>query len=284
MVKKIALTGLCLLLTAAGVIATTYFLIEKLAVPPPYWIVPIFGSLGGVIGGILRRDGSIFYCEFRDDSIELGIVADILLGLGGSSAALFLFAGTLQFDPDKPSSFMLLAAVSVIAGVFGRRVLELAGSKLLDIARKEARNEAKRVTNTQVAEPAALTYANEARYMISGGNFEAALTLADAALERDPEFAGAYIEKGRALHRLERTNDALEAVEEARKRAPTHPTVLYNRACYNSVLGAPSEQIIDDLDKAFTANPRLKPGAKDDIDLERIRQLPEFQQLVLDND
>jgi hypothetical protein len=104
-VDSIILTLLGIGLVAASLWGAMAFLTYRLGVPGGYWLVPIFGSLGGIVGGILRADNKLELCSFDDASkVSLGVVGDIVVALGGASALTFLFGGTLlKFDPKEPS-------------------------------------------------------------------------------------------------------------------------------------------------------------------------------------
>jgi tetratricopeptide (TPR) repeat protein len=262
----------------------TWFLTAELGMHRAYWIVPIFGAGGGLVGSLLRGDGRFIPCDTDQRSgLQLGAVADLFIGLGGAASALFLFSGTLQFVPDKPDSYVLIISVSFLAGVFGKRLLDLAGKRLLDLAREQAREEAKKEVRSELAEPAAVAYTTAALELNKVGRHEEAVKLAELAIERDPTYVNAILEKGRALHRLRRTAEALSVIEEALKRWPEGPRLLYNRACYRAVLGHPTEDVLADLRLALGGHPALRRVAKDDADLASVRDLPGFQELVKDN-
>ena len=124
------------------------------------------------------------------------------------------------------------------------------------------------------------SYTHQARQKINQRDFESGLKLAQRALEASPRDAEAYIEKGRALKRLGRLNEALQSVEEGLNARPDDPRLLYNRACYRSLLGEDDEAVLGDLEKAFTLMPKLKENASMDSDLQRVQKLDRFRELV----
>ena len=138
------LTVLGVLLVAASVWAAMAFVTIRLGLPGGYWLVPIFGALGGVVGGILRSDNKVDLCSFESASkIKLGTLGDLVMGLGGASALVFLFGGTLlKFSPNDAQSLVLLVSVSFVGGAYGRNVVEIAGEKLIRKAREEANTSA----------------------------------------------------------------------------------------------------------------------------------------------
>jgi tetratricopeptide (TPR) repeat protein len=103
------------------------------------------------------------------------------------------------------------------------------------------------------------------------------------ASDDDPNRIPALIAKGRALHRLGKTREALQVVEEVLAREPDHFSARYNKACYRLRVGHPIQEVLETLALAFKLAPFLKDYALWDPDLEPIREDPAFRALV-DND
>lgn len=324
------LTLLGLVLVAASVWGAMRFLVWHLCVPAAYWLVPIFGALGGVVGGILRSDNKLELCSFEQASrIKLGVVGDVVVGLGGASALTFLFGGTnlLNFDVKNLQSLVLLVSASCVGGAYGRKIMEIAGEKLLRQAREESRQVAKEESrqvvkeesrqvaeeSRQVAKEEARQVAEESRQVAkeearqvakeesrslvnptkaiaytltatnlinAGRDFETALDILEKALDSDPKNAGAWVERGRALKKLGRIQEALEAVEQALKIDPKKVEALYNRACYNALLGGDIDSIVEDLKKSLELAPALRKIAKTDPDLEKVRNNKKIMDLL----
>lgn len=255
------------------------FATKKLGVAGGYWLVPVFGALGGIVGGVLRNDNKLMLCAFEDpNTVKLGILGDVVVGLGGSSSLVFLFGGTLlQFDPNKAESLVLVVSVSFVAGVFGRNIVEAAGERLIRKAREEARSVAKEETKN-LGPSAAIAYSYAARDSTNRGSPEKGLELSEEALRYDPNYANAYIEKGRALKRLNRLDQALAAVEAALRINQNEPKALYNRACYRALLHRPIAEITADLARAFELQPGLRQTAVTDPDFVDVR--PQIDQLL----
>ncbi len=126
------LTVVGLLTIAVITWQTMLFMTDQLHVHLLFWLVPILGALGGVVGSLLRRNNRLFLCSYKDgEPIELGILGDVVVGMGGAAAVVFLFGGTLNFRQDQPNSLVLLISVSFIAGVVGENIVQVAGGKLL---------------------------------------------------------------------------------------------------------------------------------------------------------
>jgi tetratricopeptide (TPR) repeat protein len=282
-----SLTLLGLVLVAASVWAAMTFLTRRLGVPGGYWLVPIFGALGGIVGGILRLDrdyraeNKLELCSFDDASkVNLGIVGDVVIGLGGASALAFLFGGTLlKFDPNEPQSLVLLVSASLIGGAYGRKIVEIAGEKLLRKAREEARQVAKEESRNLVGPPAAIAYTRAATEMIDSGDSLKALEILKTALENDPRAAAALVEQGRALKRLGRMEEALSSLEKALEIDPDKAEAFYNRACYNALLGRKGG-VASDLKKAFALRPKLRELAAKDHDLDGVRNDLEIKEIL----
>lgn len=138
-------------------------------------------------------------------------MGDLATGLGGATAAVFLFGGTLKFEEHDPKTYVLLVSVSFLAGAFGKQVVSMAGERLLKEARMEAKEakveaqSAKHQANTATA----MGYTLQAMQLIRRNEPKEALATAEIALEFDPDYANAYGEKARALRRLGRVEEAL---------------------------------------------------------------------------
>lgn len=281
---RLTIIGLLILCALAGV--AMWFITVKLTVAGVYWLVPIFGGLGGAVGGLLRSGNALELCSLREDTeptphwkISLGIVGEIAMGLGGATAAVFLFGGTLRFDEHDPKTYVLLVSVSFLAGAFGKDVVLAAGERLLRET-KAARVEAQSAQDS-ARKATAMGYTLQATSMLRDGKPAEALELTKLALKLDPDYASAYGEKARALKRLNRLDEALLAVEEGLKIQGDKAPLLYNRACYKLLLNRGTrDEILADLKKALSIKPELKKDARTDEDLGPLRDMEEFQKLV----
>ncbi|MDP9159234.1 MAG: tetratricopeptide repeat protein [Acidobacteriota bacterium] len=289
--------------------AAMWFITVKLCVAGVYWLVPIFGALGGAVGALLRGSNALELCSLREVEVltegkdkeneedasnetqtnwklSLGIVGEIAIGLGGATAAVFLFGGTLKFDEHDSRTFVLLVSVSLLAGAFGKDVVVTAGERLLKEAKTEAK-EAKvvaRIAKKNANMASAIGFTLEAKELLAAEepNPKEALEMTNLALEVDPQYVNAYGEKGRALSRLGQLSEALVWVEKGLKINPQKAELLYNRVCYRVRLGQMSNvnELIGDLAKAFKIKPELKKHAQMDHDLDPLRHLEAFQRLL----
>jgi len=62
-------------------------------------------------------------------------------------------------------------------------------------------------------------------------------TLAQMALDLEPDLPGPWIQRSYALHELKLTEDAYECLAPAAERFPEESTIAYNLACYCCQLG-----------------------------------------------
>jgi tetratricopeptide (TPR) repeat protein len=208
-------------------------------------------------------------------SLRLGIVGDIIVGLAGATAVVFLFGGTLKYSSDDKNSLVILVSVSLIAGIYGRNVVEAAGDKLLNKAKKQAEKTARDIVGPSAATIYALAAGNA---LDTNQPLEEAMKFAEKAIEIDRSNLSGYIEKGRVLKRLNRVEEALDLMEQtARNRRD--PSVMYNLGCYRALLKKPLPSIRSALSEAFKLHPKLRDFAKKDHDLDSVRDMPEMKEL-----
>lgn len=190
---SIVLTLSALLGLGTMVYFIMHFTTDKLSLPMAYWLVPLFGAVGGAVGGVRRNKNKLALSMVEiPNKIQLGVVGDICVGLGGACAMVFLFGNTLQIDPAaNPRSSVLLISVSFLAGVFGNKIIERAGQELLNKAMDVAQETAK----AEVAHLNAVIHAVAAGELIKSHEFHQALELAERALKIDPKSIRAHIVK-----------------------------------------------------------------------------------------
>lgn len=261
-----------------------YFTTGSLHLPTAYWLVPLFGAIGGAVGGVRENKNKLVLSVVeKPDRINLGVVGDICVGLGGACAIVFLFGNTLKIDleasaSDNARSTVLLISVSFLAGVFGNKVIEKAGrefmSELEDVKQETAKLDA-------------TLHAVAARELIRNGEFQQALELCDLALKIEPKNIRSHIAKAAALKRLGKVELALATIDEALSLRPNEVAkadCLYNRACYMSILKMSSTEILTDIKEAFKIFPEIKKDARTDKDLEWMRSVPEFNKLITEGE
>src|SRR6267142_2477616 len=123
--KSSILTIFAFLLMCGATLGTMLFITRQLTVSGAYWLVPIFGALGGVVGGLLRSENAFELCSYEEckeklernggiviplkyGKIHLGTLGEVVIGMGGATGAVYLFGGTLRFDECDLKIYVLL--------------------------------------------------------------------------------------------------------------------------------------------------------------------------------
>lgn len=99
------------------------------------------------------------------------------------------------------------------------------------------------------------------------------------ALTRHPDNFEALSELASLLTRLGRLEEGLAADERLVRLAPRDPTVHYNLACSQALLGR-AEDALDSLERAIVLGYRDREHLLEDEDLAALRATPRFQALV----
>ena len=102
----------------------------------------------------------------------------------------------------------------------------------------------------------------------AGRNWEAALEVAAALIENDPEDPLGWVHRSYCLHELKRTVEARESLLRVVGKFPLSANMRYNLACYECQLGR-LEQARNWLRKAFVLGDKkkMKAVAAEDPDL-----------------
>lgn len=99
-------------------------------------------------------------------------------------------------------------------------------------------------------------------------DWTACLQTADALFAAAPDRASAWIHRSYALHELQRTQEAWDALYPVREKFPDTPTIPYNLACYACQLGHTAEALAW-LQKSFDRGGEdYRRMALEDADLE----------------
>jgi hypothetical protein len=113
-------------------------------------------------------------------------------------------------------------------------------------------------------------------------SLDEALSQIDAALRENPVDGRAILTKARILKRqalgpvqpAERErllNEALLYANQASTLLPGKAEPIYNKACYQALLGVPRDEVLSTLKKAFAINPGLRKVAAGDPDLQSLQ-------------
>jgi Flp pilus assembly protein TadD len=102
---------------------------------------------------------------------------------------------------------------------------------------------------------------------------------AERAVMLNPGDSRAYYLGAINLERIGESEKAQEWANRALKLDPSHPVMLYNLACFHSVAGR-VDVAIDHVERALELGFLHKEWYLTDSDLENIRDLPRFKQLI----
>ncbi|HEV7684390.1 MAG TPA: tetratricopeptide repeat protein [Pyrinomonadaceae bacterium] len=285
-VEPILLTLSALLGLGAMVYFIMHFATGVIGLPMTYWLVPVFGAAGGAVGGVLRNENRLILPRIEGpDKVILGVIGDISVGLGGACVIVFLFGNTLRINQTDALSNVLLISMSFIAGAVGKQLIQMASSKFLAEAKEAGKAAGEQAAEQKVKEdltPVALVAYEETTTRLNNeGKFSRALEIIERILKYDPDNIYAYVEKGRALNGSGKIQEALATVELGLRIRPKDQRLLYNRACYMARLKMSSEKILTDLKTVCEAVPQYCELARTDPDLDEIRDLQQFNELML---
>lgn len=118
------------------------FITEELSVPRYFYLVLIFGAFGGLIGAIRSGNEFVWSTFEKSSPFRLGLLGDILIGMGGATAVALMFDNPLHIKDGDSSETLLLISISFIAGVVGRNLVQAASEKLLRRIADEAAQKA----------------------------------------------------------------------------------------------------------------------------------------------
>jgi len=131
-----------------------------------------------------------------------------------------------------------------------------------------------------------------AEVCINQGQLDEAVRVLDQALQFDPHDGRAVLTKGRVLKRQamqraenspernELLNLALAFANQSITLLPTSAEPLYNKACYQALLGVGKTEVLQNLQSAFRLDDKLRGTAQGDTDLQSLWQDDDFKKLT----
>lgn len=129
-----------------------------------------------------------------------------------------------------------------------------------------------------------------AEQSVNEGQLEEALRSVNEALADNPLDGRAVLTKGRVLKRMAEKSPKAEAdkllyqaladADRAIAMLPGKAEPIYNKACYQALLGIERNETLANLRKAFGLNPLLWKIASEDKDLDSLRQDVDFIKLM----
>ncbi|QDV71230.1 Tetratricopeptide repeat protein [Rosistilla carotiformis] len=107
------------------------------------------------------------------------------------------------------------------------------------------------------------------------GKHKRAIRALRAAAKIDPHHIATYLSLAWCLKRIDRLEQSIEILNQAVERAPHHPLVRYNQACYLSLAGQPQLAAME-LSIALELKPDLRSRIAGESDFDPIRNHPAF--------
>lgn len=120
---------------------------------------------------------------------------------------------------------------------------------------------------------------NKGITLYKNGKYEEALRCFDSVLNLESNYVNAITFKGHALYRLGKNNDALDSYNKAIRLDRKNAEALYNKACLCSLKGD-EYGALTSLELAIRLDPTWKAAAREDRDLEHIKNNLQFLELV----
>ncbi|QDS90770.1 Tetratricopeptide repeat protein [Rosistilla ulvae] len=96
------------------------------------------------------------------------------------------------------------------------------------------------------------------------------------AIKLDPHHIANYLAIAWCFKRTDRLQQSIVALNRAIAKAPHHPTVRYNQACYLSLVGQPQLAAME-LSIALELKPQLRAKVVSESDFDPIRNHPAFE-------
>lgn len=107
------------------------------------------------------------------------------------------------------------------------------------------------------------------------GKYNRAIRMLRASGKLAPHHIASQLSLAWCFRRIDRVDKSVAVLNQAIARAPHHPTVRYNQACYLSLSGQP-ELAAMELSIALELQPDLRQRIADDHDFDPIRNHPAF--------
>ncbi len=133
--------------------------------------------------------------------------------------------------------------------------------------------------NTRIVQILPQIYVSMGREDDARRAYERALEVADRFLELNPDSLAARLNRASGLMALGRREEAFEQAQSVIESGSRDQRVLYNTACFYSLAGE-VEPALETLKRTVDAGYAAADWARNDSDLDNIRQDPRFQRLL----
>ncbi|MBD3676380.1 MAG: tetratricopeptide repeat protein [Planctomycetaceae bacterium] len=157
---------------------------------------------------------------------------------------------------------------------FRRRRLETARGYLILGMPRNALKELRRIQHPELCGYDSLLLQAEALRDLC--QFEEAIPYFEKTLELNPANLQAHLGLAWCFKRVNRLTKAISALERAREYHPEEPIVIYNLACYFSLLGD-KPKAIECLGRSLRMEPQLRELISEEEDFDQLRTDPDFQ-------
>ena len=122
-------------------------------------------------------------------------------------------------------------------------------------------------------------YSNLSLAYYNDQNYENALNVVEEGLNKHKDYLPLLIQKSAILTKLKKLEDAISICKYILKQDETIPTAYYNMSCASSLMNKKADAL-QYLEKAIVLDPVFKKMAKEDSDLNLIKDTSEFAQLT----
>lgn len=113
------------------------------------------------------------------------------------------------------------------------------------------------------------------------GRYPEAAVHFERALQADPKSVAAAVGLGWCYKRMARLPEAIGVLEKLHRRGSPVPIISFNLGCYWALAGE-IDKALAYLKEAIAADPDYAALARQDADLESLRHLPAFRELLAD--
>ncbi len=294
--QSILLTLFCFILTV-GLLICLVWLVSFFSKPISIYmlILSVAGGFGGLCYSLLEK-GRIKLCRFSLDNdekdkkpgLDLGSIADILIGVGSAFAIFLVLSGlvalTNKLENVEPSTIFVLASLGIVAGAGGKVLFPILVDKLAKMTQAQITAERAEEKATEAKDKAvdAILSARilQGNSYLTKGELTQAETIYLDVLKENPRSAKALV--GLAVVKSKRKDyaNAINLCTSAIEINPNYADAYYNRACNRSLSGQPLDEILDDLRKAIDLDKSFREEAEKDEDFKSIKGNKEFLEIV----
>ena len=307
--QSVLLTLLGLILTA-GLITCLVWLASFFSRPISIYILVLSagGGFGGLCYSLIENKGYLKLCsvhqyEEKEDKpavkdkktgLDLGCIADILIGIGSAFAIFLVLSGLVKLTNDiktiELGTIFMLASLGIVAGAGGKYIFPMLVQKMEDMLKAQQKAEEADKKASNVKEEAETNHQESLKQLdnalVAVGNalpdtyLEQAESTFNHALKANPQSAEAKVGLAMVRKRQDKLTDAIRFCTEAITTDPNCAVAYYNRACYRSLSKQPIKEILDDLEKAIKLDKSLSEHAEKDKDFKSIKARKEFLEII----